>query len=338
VGIFKSGIDRKALTEWWTGRSIPTSRSGLEAALRCIGISSPILLLEKCCGLSLSDQYWISLKGSGLKWEDINFFQNSFSRDIGEILFGHEPADSSRISLMSPDNTSDGWLRKKWIIADGKRYLMKGGSFPYHQEPLNEAAASVIMSCLGVNHVNYTITFEDENPYSLCENFITPDTDLIPAWRILNTQKQPNNRSVRDHFIACCDTLGIPGVRETLDKMLTVDYIIANEDRHFNNFGCIRNVDTLEWLGFAPVYDSGTSLWYNRPNIGSRVESKPFRKTHEEQIKLVSDLSWFKLGARDELAERLNGVFAASPEIDEARRTAIVNAVMARIGMIEQMR
>jgi hypothetical protein len=337
VGIFKSGIDRKALNEWWTGRSIPASRSGLEAALRCIGISSPILLLEKCYGLSLSDQYWISLKGSGLKWEDINFFQNSFSRDIGEILFGHEPADSSRISLMSPDNTCDGWLRKKWIIADGKRYLMKGGSGVFQQEPFNEAAASVIMSCLGVNHVNYTVTFEDESPYSLCENFITPDTDLIPAWRILNTHKQPNHLSVRDHLIACCDTLGIPGVREALDKMLTVDYIIANEDRHFNNFGCVRNADTLEWLGFAPVFDSGTSLWYNRPNVGSRVESKPFRNTHEEQIKLVNDLSWFKLDARDELAERLNGVFSASPEIDEARRTAIVNAVMARAGRIEQM-
>jgi hypothetical protein len=334
VGILSNGIDRRALNEWWTERSIPTSRSGLEAALRVIGISSPVLLLEKCYGLSLSDQYWISPKGSGLKWEDINFFQNGFSMDIGEILYGYEPADSSRISLMSPDNTTDGWLRKKWIIADGKRYLMKGGSGVYHQEPFNEAAASVIMSCLGVNHVDYTLTFEDENPYSLCENFITPNTDLIPAWRILSTKKQPNHLSVRDHFLNCCDTLGIPGVRDAMGKMLTVDYIIANEDRHFNNFGCIRNADTLEWLGYAPVFDSGTSLWYNRPNVGSRVESKPFRKTHEEQIKLVNDLSWFKLDAPEELAERLDGIFAASPEIDEARRTAIVNAVTTRAAQV----
>jgi hypothetical protein len=338
VGIFNSGIDRKALNDWWIGRSIPASRFGLEFALRVIGISSPIMLLGKCCGLSLSDQYWISPKDSGLKWQDINFFQNEFSKDIGEILFGHEPADSSRISLMSPDNTSDGWLRKKWIIADGKRYLMKSGSGVYHQEPFNEGVASVIMSSLGVNHVNYTLTFENENPYSLCESFITPDTDLIPAWRVLNTKKQPNHLSVRDHFIDCCDTLGIPGVVEALDKMLTVDYIIANEDRHFNNFGCVRNADTLEWLGFAPVYDSGTSLWYNTQRVGCRVESKPFRKTHDEQIKLVSDLSWFKLDAPEEIAERINGIFSASPEIDEARRTAIVNAVTTRVVRIEQMR
>ena len=42
-------------------------------------------------------------------------------------------------------------------------------------------------------------------------------------------------------------------VFERFNKMLKVDYIIANEDRHYNNFGFIRNADTLEWLGLAPV-------------------------------------------------------------------------------------
>ncbi len=34
--------------------------------------------------------------------------------------------------------------------------------------------------------------------------------------------------------------------------MIVLDYLIANEDRHLNNFGVIRNAETLEWLGFAP--------------------------------------------------------------------------------------
>ena len=40
------------------------------------------------------------------------------------------------MSLVSPDNTSDGQLMKKWKIADGKRILMKGSSKPYYQEAL----------------------------------------------------------------------------------------------------------------------------------------------------------------------------------------------------------
>ena len=128
INIYKTGIDRGALNEWLIGRSIPASRDGINEALETIGVHSPRYLIEKCYGLSLSDQYWICPKDSGLKWSEINFFQNDFSKDIGEILFGHEPDDFTRVSLMSPDNTTDGWLRKKWIISDDKRFLMKGGS------------------------------------------------------------------------------------------------------------------------------------------------------------------------------------------------------------------
>jgi hypothetical protein len=127
IQIFSSGVDRKALNDWWLGRSIPVSRMGLSEALLFMGVTSSALLIEKCFGLSLSDQYWVR-PSEDVTWESVNFFSNEFSNDVGEILFGHEPNDPARVSLFSPDNTSDGWLRKKWIIADGKRFLMKGGS------------------------------------------------------------------------------------------------------------------------------------------------------------------------------------------------------------------
>jgi len=258
---------------------------------------------------------------------------------VGEILFGNEPADRKCINLTSPDNTSDGWLRKKWIIADGKRFLMKGSSGVYQQESFNEVIASAIMRRLGVTHVNYTLTFDGGKPYSLCENFLTPDTELIPAWRVLQTQKQPNNRSYREHFLHCCETLGATGVKQAIDRMLTVDYIISNEDRHFNNFGLIRNVETLEWIGFAPVYDSGTSLWYNTPFVDSVVECKPFGNSHAKQIKLVDDLSWFDLHALDGLDDEIIETLSKSePErIDEIRRNRIAAVVMERCKQIEKL-
>ena len=334
----KDGMSRKAMDDWWSGRSIPASRSGLVDALMSIGISSPELLLEKCYGLSLSDQYWLCPTGARIEWESVNFFQNDFSKDMGEILFGHEPADPEHVSLMSPDNTSDGWLRKKWIIADGKRLLMKGGSGVYQQEPFNEVIASAVMRRLGISHVTYSLTVDESKPYSLCENFITIETELIPAWRILQTQKQPNDRSLREHFLTCCKALGVPDVKEALDRMLTVDYIIANEDRHWNNFGCVRNADTLAYLGLAPIYDSGTSLWHNTQRVGSRIESKPFRKDHAEQIKLVDDLAWFDVDALKGLDEEIQEIFSVSEEVDRPRRAAIAKAVADRTGHIERLR
>jgi hypothetical protein len=272
-----------------------------------------------------------------LTWKKVNFFQNGFSKDIGEILFGREPVDPNNIELMSPDNTSDGWLKKKWIIADGKRVLMKGGSGVYQQEPFNEVIASAIMRRLDIPHIDYTLTFDGGKPYSLCENFITPDTDLIPAWRVKEVVKQDNRDSNYTHLLRCCDALGISGVKEAIDKMLVLDYIISNEDRHYNNFGFIRNAETLEWLGFAPIFDSGTSLWYNTQRVGSDMECKPFRKSHAEQIKLVEDFSWFDMGALDGLEVEIAEILSRSEDVDENRRKRIASAVKERCGQIETL-
>jgi hypothetical protein len=85
----------------------------------------------------------------------------------------------------------------------------------------------------------------------VCEDFITKDTELIPAWRILKTQKKLNNVSVYQHFVNCCEELGIHDSVPFLDRMIVLDYIIANEDRHFNNFGMLREAEALNWIGFA---------------------------------------------------------------------------------------
>ena len=194
------------------------------------------------------------------------------------------------------------------------------------------------MRRLGVRHVTYALTTDGGKPYSLCENFITPETELIPAWRILRTQKQPNHLSLRSHFLSCCETLGIPGVKEALDHMLTSDYIIANEDRHWNNFGLVRNANTLEWLGFAPVFDSGTSLWYSTNRVGAKTECKPFRSDHNEQIKLVDDFSWFDIDALDGLVNEALEILLPSEDVDSTRGEAIAKAIMERAGQIEQLR
>lgn len=45
--------------------------------------------------------------------------------------------------------------------------------------------------------------------------------------------------------------------------MLVTDYIIGNYDRHYRNFGLIRNAETLRFAGTASIFDCGTSLKFN---------------------------------------------------------------------------
>jgi len=338
VQALRGGVDIGELDDWLKSRSIPASRSGIWDLYTRLGRNSTEHLILKCYGLSLSDHYWIRPAGSGLVWADINFFQNDFSRDVGEMLFGREPADKNNIDLVSPDNTSDGWLRKKWIVAGGKRMLVKGSSEPWKQEPFNEVIACAVMRRLGIVHVPYSLMFDDGEPYSLCENFLSIDTELVPAWKVMHSSVMNTGDSDFTHLLRCCDQLGMPDVRIDIDKMLVLDYIIANEDRHYTNFGFVRNAETLSWLGAAPLFDNGTSLWHNALIVGEPRKCQPFAKTHEEQIKHVSDFSWFNAGALKGLEQEISDIFSRSRTVDESRAKAVAEAVLNRAAAIENMR
>ncbi len=220
---------------------------------------------------------------------------------------------------------------------------MKGGSEPFYQQPFNEVIASAVMRRLGIAHIPYTVTWGDEHPYSVCENFVTPDTELVPAWRVYQLKKKPNSSSVFQHYTEICAELGIQNMTRAMDEMLVVDFLIANEDRHFNNFGLLRNPETLEWIGAAPIFDSGSSLGYDSlPNrfLSANIPCKPFKKTHAAQIQLVTSFDWIDFskldGIDDEIQEILSGERTAE-FIDDTRRNAIANSVVKRIAMLKEI-
>lgn len=345
ITVKRGKIERSELNDWWKGRAIPASRSGIKTVLEDLQIATTQRLLEKCLGLSLSDQYWICPQSKELKWSEINFFENDFSDDMGNILFGKissgEMIINDEISLMSPDNTSDGWLKKKWKIINRKRCLIKGGSGAIQQEPYNEVIASKIMERLDIPHVNYSLITEEEYPYSICEDFITPQTELISAWYVMQTEKKPNHISVYQHYVNCCEKLGIPKMKQSLDQMMVVDYLIANEDRHQNNFGVIRDAENLNFIGAAPLFDSGTSLWFDKPTpmIGRTVKlrCKPFKNTHEEQIKLVNSFDWLDISKLKGVEEEFRELVRDSIFIDNTRCDAICKAIKERISSLEKV-
>lgn len=332
--------DKKDLNAWWLGRSIPASRSGIREALETLNMKYSEQLLLKCYGLSLSDQYWMKPVKSELEWKNINFFENDFSDDVGNILFG-KPA-AQEVDLMSPCNTSDGWLKKKWKIIDRKRCLIKAGSNPYMQEPINEAFGTRLHKRLGsMNYVEYRILWEEGSPYSICENFIDTNTELVNAVSIHRSMKKSNQLSSYEHFIKACDKLQIPGMKEYIDYMLVFDYLMANTDRHFGNFGAIRNMETLEWLGPAPIFDSGTSLWHDKLTRTihpmKEIETKPFYSKGSRQIELVSDFDWIPFEALQHIEDDIWEIFVPTEFMDEERIEMLAKAVSSRVKGLQKI-
>jgi hypothetical protein len=330
----------RRIENWINERSIPKERSGLKRIIDYLGLPYPNQLLLDSLGLSLSDQYWMRPLGSGIAWRDVNFFQNEFSKDLGEILTGEANDAKGRI-FVSPDASSSGNLPKKWIVSEGRRILMKGGKFPYFQEPQNEAIASRVMESLGIEHVNYELAFVRDKAYSLCETFVDCNTDFVSAYYIADMcSGMPSDESEAYYFfLEWCERRGIPGAREAMDRIFVADFILLNTDRHLNNFGALRDAETLEWKGFSPVFDTGNCLWNEHATeiiySDAFAECKPFWSDFREQLRHVSDFSWIDLEKLNGLPELIPAMFKQTKTITPERVGLIHGCFWSRVKFLE---
>ena len=190
---------RTNLSKWFQGRGIPSWRDKLDLLLHRLNIIAPSELLDKAFGLSLSDQYWLKPFDNDIKYDDINFFDNYF--DYTEFMEAYLSKNSKTItnekSLKTPNNTTDGMLKKAWIIEGNTRYLLKGGYKNEILQPFNEVLASIICERLGFNHVTYFIDTYKDMVVSKCPCFITKDTELITAYQIKNNMNRHD--SIEDY-------------------------------------------------------------------------------------------------------------------------------------------
>ena len=298
------------LNDWFIGRGIPSWRDELDMLLARLNISTPLELFDKAFALSLSDQYWIKQVGSNIKYEDVNFFDHDFdSAEFVEASFSDNYDSITRKeTLMSPNNTTNGMLKKSWIIEDGKRYLLKGGYKNDYLQPFNEVLASIICDKLGFDHVTYTLDRFKNKVVSKCLCFINKDTELIPASQIMYGITKHKTSKDYNEYIKILEQNGIKNAREKIENMYILDFLMMNEDRHLNNFGIIRDVNTLEWLDVAPIFDNGESLKmtiYNSDEISINGEGRLFYNivTFDDIIKVVKDIKRIDISKLDGVVE-----------------------------------
>jgi hypothetical protein len=339
VGVVKlnglnGAVDAETFDTWWEMRGIPKQRTGINSALNILSVKNTKILSIKGLGLNLSDHYWFLPKEQKADWNEVNYFDHNFSEDIGNILIGEGQRNIKDIQFSSPDTSSNGNLMKRWWIYEGKRYLLKSGEMPYLQEPFNEVIASRICDLLDIPHVRYDITQSKQKLYSACECFVDRNTELINAWQLLS-MLNGNDKNKYANYLKISENLRIEGIKESLDRIMVLDFIIGNTDRHWNNFGAIRDADTLEWIGPAPVYDCGASLWYNvdanmiEPNY--KIGSMMFRTNHTRQIKLVTDFTWYKPERLSNIENDIYSIFKKYRYKNEERVEAISKGVRGRI-------
>jgi hypothetical protein len=194
------------------------------------------------------------------------------------------------------------------------------------------------MDELEIEHVHYGLALHNEKLYSICENMLDNRSEIVPAWSIIKTAKQYNNVSDYDHYINCCEKMGLKNINSSIDNMIVVDYIIANTDRHYNNFGIIRDSKSLEPVKIAPLFDSGGSLWFDQNEMDIDFHTIPcrsFNKDHEKNIKHVRKfyIDITKLSKIDEITD---SVLRQNKYITDGRRSVICYGIKDRVKMLER--
>lgn len=306
-------VDSATLKKWWQRRAVPIGQGKIQRILEQLGLTTPQEYLVKNLGLSLTDHYWIKPLDMELGWNDINLFTNDFQDPVGEMQFGQEPGENMELPVgaFSPSSSVQGELKKKWIIADGKRCLVKGNHGSNSQESLNEVVATLLHKKQGKQpYVSYS-TMRMGEIYCVCESFTSDEVELIPAIDIVESRKKDNAMSMYEHFIHVCVDHGLSegAVRSFLEYQILADFVLTNTDRHLNNFGVLRNTKTLDFIGMAPIFDSGNSMFWKNPKLPeyddlTKVEVNSFRKMEHQLLGYVQNreqLDLSKLPTDDEL-------------------------------------
>jgi hypothetical protein len=248
----------EGMMQWLQRRVIPKNRAFVDEILRSLGLSQRDTkgIIDICKGLSLNDSYWIVPEGFEGKFADYNFYDNRFSEILSLVAYTGFAQSDAAFST-SPELTTNGMLRKAWrFIEDEGISLFKGGTSGFAntgKEPYSEYYASQIAKAMNLDAVHYDLENWKGILASKCKLFTDINTAFIPIGRIVKA-------GGIDAVVKYYDGLG-GKFADAVRDMLVFDALIYNEDRHFGNFGLLRDNRTGEIIAPAPIFDNGLSLF-----------------------------------------------------------------------------
>ncbi|NDO18094.1 XRE family transcriptional regulator [Lachnospiraceae bacterium MD329] len=251
-------ITPQGILKWLEKRVIPKNRMFVNEILKTLGLSANDTqgIIDVCKGLSLNDSYWVVPQGFDGTYEQYNLYENKFSEILSLVAYtgvGH----SNEAFTTSPELTTNGMLPKGWrFIENDGIYLYKGGTTGASNtgnEPYSEYYACQIAETMGLNAVHYDLEHWKGILASKCRLFTDIDTSYIPIGRIV---KEGGLKACLEYY----KKLGTEYF-EQIKSMLVFDAVIYNEDRHFGNFGVLRDNRSGKITAPAPIFDNGLSLF-----------------------------------------------------------------------------
>lgn len=246
---------------WLETRAIDSHRANsrlLKKALR-LTEKDDISTVIHVNGATITDNYWIREIGSNLTYDDVKFSDDYFSNLAlkGNYDSFNRAANSKRSK--TPELTNVGSFEKCWKLRDGRWWMYKKAS---HDEMFSELFVYELGKILGMNMAVY----ERGEGYIKSLDFTNgAEVNFEPASAFMGDNE--DYLDVIKELEKIC-----PNAIPDYIRMIFMDTICANPDRHTNNFGLLRDTKNGELIGFAPNYDNNMALISR--GYPSRLKSK----------------------------------------------------------------
>ncbi len=336
---FLGNCDLAKINRWWKMRAVPASRGVMQQVIREAGCLTSEDYLEKNLALSMTDAYWICPVSSGLKYRDVCFSAIA-EQGTGVIPYHHATSYDPNASL-------GGQMDKYWDFRRKKPALVKESYRYYGQQAWNEVFATRVheQQAAGIPYVSYEAKrLEDGGIACTCPIFTSDAVEFVPAYELLESEKVPNDRNNYQAYIEIAQKKGIDSqsMQDFMDYQTMTDFIISNTDEHLLNFGVLRNADTMQLIGPAPIFDSGNSMFYaeSREVAYSRIELLErkitgFYKSEEKMLANVKNPGIVKL---DLLPDRQTVMeFFAERGIPEKKAAFIAANYQTKLQMADEL-
>ena len=174
-----------------------------------------------------------------IKFDFNEYFNLSLKGDFND--FNQDPS-------RTPELTNTGSFEKGWNKENGKWYLYKQGT-------KEEIFSEIFTYKLGTK-LNFKMArYEYEEPYIKSLNFTNDNLIFEPISGVVGSEEDYNKNF---NTLLKMDETG--SLAKEYLKIIYLDSIVFNVDRHTENFGFMRNEVTGKIVSLAPNFDNNLSL------------------------------------------------------------------------------
>lgn len=270
------------LSQWLSNRSAAEHNSLSDRVISMQHLYDPKEFIRHTHAASLNDTFWVREETEKISWEEVSLYRKQYNPLVSQACLGVAEAmrqiKTAETDLSCcPELLHNGSFPRMFRNTDDGILFYKSGSDESRSARCEVLSAEISKAMNnGAYYVPYAFTQEFGKDLCYCKWFTDESTGLVTPYTLLNGRYP----TIGEVF----EMAQKYGCEAQYRRMLVLDALTFNRDRHLNNFGFLMDNDTLEIKGFAPFFDQNKSLfgdlrkedfehisrhiYYRRPRIG----------------------------------------------------------------------